>query len=319
MSCCVVARHHLGHVAGTQGGPIMGTWDYKWPLGSKVRVAFQRPKACKPSDFKKAKATIIELAKGWHDKRAAIEFDFSAPDFEPPDDGRTPEPQRRSDISGTTWRSYDVLVSLEQLPVTIDDPITIDPPPQTVFLPFAQLGTYARRVDFGTPTMFVGPIHEVASLAEHYATDPVARTMVVHEFGHALGLAHEHQSPKFRAALQLTADSYDIKKIDRLLKENLGIPEETLRDAEEGGFFQSHLQQVWPGNERFSDWRQYVKGSQSVMSVPYHDCSLKPAVAKKLGLHQCPRNGPCTHYEASLFDKPTASDLAFLRAMYPVS
>lgn len=322
MSCGVITERFDDDLDPDGGGPIMGTWDYKWPLGSKVRVAFQRPANVSPNDYAEAKGIIRDLAKTWHTERAAIWFDFDSPDvradFDPPEQKNgSRHPQRRSPINHYDWREYDILVSLEPLPFDLVD--TISGKRERVFLPFSQLGTYARRVDYGTPTMFLGPVTAVESLAAYYRTARVARTTVVHEFGHALGLAHEHQSPSFRGNLELTAADYDLERARVLLIQHFGVPEAELERPDTNAFLESHLVQTWPGNRRFSDWREYLAPElDSVMSVPYHDCSLKPATAKRLGLHVCSGTAACDRYAAALADNPTASDLAFVAQMYPV-
>jgi serralysin len=51
------------------------------------------------------------------------------------------------------------------------------------------LGTVCRTVPEPEPTMNFGWI-------DANSPDPVLRSVVLHEFGHALGLIHEHQNPK---------------------------------------------------------------------------------------------------------------------------
>lgn len=330
MSCCIrLARgfDHQRHSLATRPGPIMGTWDYKWPLGSVLRVAFQRPAGVDAGDFVATRQAVREIAERWHDPRAAISFSFDAPDFEVPAKKSGQEhPRRRSEIVGRDWREYDLLVSLTPLPLTLEDTITDEEPLQDVFLPFSQIGTYARRSDYGVPTLFVGPMKNSPRLADYYQ-EPLAQTMVLHEFGHALGLAHEHQNPLMRASLGLSADDYDLHKAWELLIHRLGVPEAKLPKPDIGDqdhltttFLNSHLGQTWPGNLRFSDWRGDSEVLfESVMTVPYHTCALKPAAAERLGLPPCGcgARGRCDAYDKALFVKPTLSDKAFLSRMYP--
>jgi hypothetical protein len=181
-------------------------------------------------------------------------------------------------------------------------------------------------VDYGTPTLFVGPMHRnFASLASYYS-EPLAQTMVLHEFGHALGLAHEHQNPEFRTRFGLGEGDYDLEKARQLLIQRLGVPAATLpplnpADPEDPTtqFLQSHLGQTWPGNLRFSDWRDDSKTLfDSVMTVPYHTCALKPEAASRLGLEPCACDAAgCSSYNNALFPAPTGSDRRFLAQMYP--
>lgn len=305
---------------------IMGTWDYKWPLGSVIRVAFQRPAGFTPEDFQAARAAVQAIAERWHDDKAAIRFDFSTPDFDvPATRGEKVHPRQRSDNLGGSWREYDVLVSLAPLPLTLEDTITEENPFQDVFLPLSQLGTYARRIDYGTPTLFVGPMHQnFESLAAYYS-EPLAQNMVLHEFGHALGLAHEHQNPILRKKLGLEEGDYDLAKARELLITRLGVPEAKLPPLNPADpadpttlFLRSHLELSWPGNPRFSDWRTDSDTFESVMTVPYHACALKPEAAERLKIESCDCGADsCDSYKAALFDRPTSADRAFLAEMYP--
>jgi len=54
---------------------------------------------------------------------------------------------------------------------------------------WSHLGTYCRTVPEPQPTMNFGWI-------DANSPDSVLRRVVLHEFGHALGLIHEHQNPK---------------------------------------------------------------------------------------------------------------------------
>jgi hypothetical protein len=81
----------------------------------------------------------------------------------------------------------------------------------------------------------------------------------------------------------------------------------------------SHLEEKWPGNRRFSDWRKDSETLfESVMTVPYHTCALKPEAAARMNLPSCGCGaGECVTYTGALFTTPTASDLDFLAEMYP--
>jgi hypothetical protein len=53
---------------------------------------------------------------------------------------------------------------------------------------WSTVGTTCKQVKRGDPTMNYGWLHAGS-------TDEEVRSVVLHEFGHALGLIHEHQSP----------------------------------------------------------------------------------------------------------------------------
>jgi serralysin len=54
---------------------------------------------------------------------------------------------------------------------------------------WSYLGTYCRKIDKTLPTMNYGWLTPASS-------DDELRRVVLHEFGHALGLIHEHQNPR---------------------------------------------------------------------------------------------------------------------------
>lgn len=179
----------------TRGRPVevAGTWDFKWAPGTQIRVAFQMPvDAAAQRDFEDARTRIIELADTWMKAGANIFFEWIKEPLPPADDI---DPQYGSPLEGQVL-GHDVLVSLDPLPRTLRDPRTIEPL-HRVLLPRAELGTFARRADHSVPTLFIGPVtgRTDTGLAECYAKDSLARYYVVHEFGHVLGLAHEHQNP----------------------------------------------------------------------------------------------------------------------------
>lgn len=207
MTCCSHARRKRAEVPGSDRIEVQGTWDFKWPLDTTIRVAFQRPSSAGAlRHFEAVKGIICELARQWTNPpkghEAAIAFSW-VDDFEPQDDT---DPQNGSPFdhpaSGKAVRDYDVLVSLEPLPLGIRHPVTIESL-ERIFLPRSELGTFARRIDYAVPTLYLGPFGGAPDfdLARHYRENRLARYYVVHEFGHVLGLAHEHQSPSRRRSL----------------------------------------------------------------------------------------------------------------------
>jgi serralysin len=82
---------------------------------------------------------------------------------------------------------------------------------------WSTIGTVARQVDQTEPTMNYGWLTDDSS-------DDTLRRVVLHEFGHAVGLIHEHQNPKHAidwnrdavvADLSRPPNSWDLEKIER--------------------------------------------------------------------------------------------------------
>jgi len=317
MTCCTRARlpqaRTTARSASPQGaGEIMGTWDFKWPEGAELRVAFQRPPGVSTTEFTDAKTAIIALAQRWHQSRNPLRFSFDTPDFGPPEfKQQGKHPQNRTSTTSEAWREYDILISLEPIKgLTRTD--TIGGKTEHIFMPQSEVGSYARRIDFGTPSMYLGPMSGyVGKLDAYYESgDAIMEMMVVHEFGHALGLGHEHQSPLARAALGLSKASYDFDKAREILINRFGVaPTDLPKSPETAEFLEAHLGLPWPGNPRFSDWRAYARGSNinSIMSVAYHDCALLT------NPHHCTSTG-CTVMQILTY--PTTEDFDALRAMY---
>jgi hypothetical protein len=260
MSCCSVhtrARPHLrdsvhpsagpgamrAAVAETNRVPVLGTWDFKWPLDSVIRVAFQRVPGHEQTDLDGAAEVVEELAMRWtHGNsakpHAAIRFDFR-PDgwFEADSRYRwIPAADRRDPLDGTAVRDpederqyrarqYDVLVSFNPFPRAPRE--VHGGAMELPFLPFSALGSYARRIDYYVPTLHVGPIGNVpGSLTEYYRREELARFYVLHELGHVLGMIHEHQNslrPERQAAMEL------LERAERLRSQPLELQAELVK------------------------------------------------------------------------------------------
>ena len=70
------------------------------------------------------------------------------------------------------------------------------------------IGMHACKVESPKPTMQL-------NLSKKYCADKKAmRSLVAHEFGHALGLKHEHHRSNFWAVLEKHFDIYRMKNDD---------------------------------------------------------------------------------------------------------
>lgn len=289
---------------------ISGTWDFKWPEGARIRIAFQLfPERMRPyfDAFSTVKEQVIQLARGW--ERAlggALYFDFDLPPLDAPLGSTAAAPDRhRSSFSKTTIQNcpYDVLVSLEDLPLTLEDPFRGPGDSQrTVALPISELGTYARRADYGAPTMYVGrfgrfAVDDSPSDFIRYFESNLAQHVIVHEFGHVLGLPHLHQHPRlvdtsttpvtspYPQSAQARRERIDAARasfyrppaeVRQLLESTLGV--RALDDTAVA----AQLIQGWRGNEAYSDWvgpsrevqaAHTANGTlESVMTFPYYEC-----------------------------------------------
>jgi hypothetical protein len=106
--------------------------------------------------------------------------------------GGSPSLRSRVKDAAMLWiREGGARVSFEFLTNPAVDPKSADI--RIAFIPgdgsWSYLGTQCRRIPRNEPTMNFGWIDETSSEQD-------LRAVVLHEFGHALGLIHEHQNPK---------------------------------------------------------------------------------------------------------------------------
>jgi len=290
---------------------IAGTWDFKWPLGTEIRVAFQKPPNLNAEDkFDEARREVIRLARRWEDalsKELASnsahgvtsgEFFRNGIRLAFPEDLIFDAPGPYESIAAEEHRSpflredarrrhYDVLVSLENLPLNRRRPLVVpargerplraesDLGVERVATPTSDLGCYARRRDFGVPTIFLGRFgkrgHEWR--LHDYFKCPIVQHVVVHEFGHVLGLAHEHQNPHFPRRVYREA-----AEIRKTFTGIFQVEEEHVSDED----IREQLTDGWPGAPEFSDWDD-LRGSKrtlydvdSIMAYPFHHLFLRP-------------------------------------------
>lgn len=297
-----------------------GTWDYKWPLGTRVRVAFQKRAPSEDADEKRARAEdaefsvlvekIVRLAKRWEVGVArylqahpewgitatdfaseGIAFDFAADRiFDPPlgDKADVPDGSEfRSPFAASdpAAREYDVLINLDNLPLVRCDPfrspIVVGSPElmlddeqegvQHIALPFTALGCYARRIDYGLPTAFMGNPMSDRVPVECYVDSAAGAHIVVHEFGHILGLAHTHQAPQFAEASFRSSDD-----IGKILQSAFNI-----KDEINARFIREQITGRWPGNASFSDWQPLppLDRLRSIMAHPNLPLMLNTSLA----------------------------------------
>jgi hypothetical protein len=187
-----VARYVLS-LPRSEKNRLFGTWDFKWPKGRRIRIAFQRF-----PDWANVKAKdriayetaiidkVIEYASQWNRLPAApLELVFV--ELQPPVTdrltARLPAPSQDSLSGKSDLRllgshvEYDVLVSLAPLPFNVSYKVKIAEPvgssklwhselrdteadgktPLKISLPTSQLGRLALHSDYGAPTVFLGP------------------------------------------------------------------------------------------------------------------------------------------------------------------
>jgi hypothetical protein len=234
--------------------------------------------------------SVARIASVWMESGANVRLAFEREAFLPPP-GQTSRSVR---MPSSAVVSYDVLVSLQPLPVEEPELRGI----RRILFPTSMLGSYARRADYGVPTVYLGA--NPLAKGDEYFSSAMFEYIVVHEFGHVLGLPHEHQNPLRRPAWPSAA----------LIRERLrpvfgvDLPDELI---------ESEVTRPWPAADRddpsaFSDWRPVADPSStdfdSIMAYPFCEYLCQTAKA----------HGALTLHWPRL---PTHVDFEQLRRVYP--
>ena len=213
---------------------------------------------------------------------------------------------------GVRALDYDVLVSIAPMPIVVPANGKRGSEPLLVTYARSDLGNYARRKQFGSPTCYLGRPKGYPKLAGDVAGDLgwfsslESRFVISHEVGHILGLAHEHQNPHRWLAWR------NEDEIRRILEARFVEP---VYDD----FISSELTQPWRGGETFSYWRRPENPGaielDSVMTEPVYKCLL----AEREAGHECLGKSICPVEQAEFerLQRPTSFDREQLRRLYP--
>ena len=225
---------------------ITGTLDFKWRPGATVKVRVEDKELDPEFGLTREQAIqkVSDLAQTWLEGGVDLKLDFL--------DLRADRPKQEPD-------DYDILVSLARLGEA-RGVVSGDEENFVVSFPLSQLGNYAEREERAIPTMFLGladglkvPDDKGGTtpvLPKDYFDSDVFKHIVLHEFGHALGLPHLHQHP------ELKENPFQEKSDDEIangIKTKLGIkvPQRYIRQDLKGR---------WPGL-KYSQWPE-VKANE---------------------------------------------------------
>lgn len=319
----------LAQTSALPDGRVFGTWDFKWPQGHEIEVRFQAlpldeldalpPDLTIPDGFSltgeeralidggkdafgKLTRLVECLARRWLEgpgKAANIKLLF-----------HHDEPVRRaSGDAATPALEYDVLVSLANLPQDRRGRNSNDEGfREAIFLPGSELGRYAQRADYSVPTTYLGKRRQYPGSSADYFASPEFWHWCVHEFGHVLGMPHEHQNPTVHTAIgERLKKPKEIREILAAALGTNGKPNEriTLREIEE------EITTPWPTATTtppfpYSDFRDHGKDvPDDASSIMFHIYWQRLLLDSKGD--EPPR----------FFERPRDGDLKHLASMYP--
>lgn len=297
---------------------LSGTWDFKWPSGAKLRIAFQRlPRdvVSFDADFEAVRALVLGKLDSWLGGGSDRSTKIANPnlsyemvsDLPPPPLHSQGSPRSaKSDVRFSGFVEYDVLISLLPLPVLL--PATEQHSEEAVNTSVSELGRYAHRIEYGVPTIYLGP--QPGLTASQWFSSAEGLFTVVHELGHMLGMPHEQQNP-----LLPGLSWRPLPEIAKILENRDGqIFNDDPADA-----IRADITDPWPGEVMFSDWRpppaNIEAGLDSVMARPTYRCLLQGGHPDGL---DCKDLKVCPHEQQALsqLQSPTTGDLKHLLAMY---
>lgn len=262
---------------------VTGTLDFKW-AHPKLTVRFVSPKGAIPGATE-ARQLIQSTFENWlADSGLEVNVLLNERD-DLPADVKDSNAEREE-------KPYDILISLDTLG-TVDQ--TQSQKLRDVNLPTSELGAYALRRSYGSPTLWLGepPGIKLKNGAKSYFESDEFKHFVVHEVGHALGLPHLHQAPQVDEIQQLT-----LKEPEEIIKEVQAKYGLTLTTK----FLDEEVLRTWAKreNDEFSVWPD-LRGK-----IPKSVMFGLPGVSifKEL---EAPE----------LVDAPTEFDKAWLKQLYP--
>lgn len=308
---------------------LFGTWDFKWRQGTEIRVAFidddatlnQLVELDAPGEKVPLHRAVIKLAQRWLEEAEGlpgtpnISFEWIEDDEAKRAAAKKKyreiqaDPKKRSTGEGRRDADpYDVLLTFDDLPRIRAFSAADD----NSILASSHLGSYARRERLYVPTAFLGISSERPKTALPYFDSAEFRWTVIHEFGHILGLAHEHQNPL------VPLEWLPAQEIAAIFQGVFGLTKDLDYIAQ---YVKSELTGKWPssppvnGSVPFSDWQGGTaeEALESIMSFP---------LAKQLVAST--KNRPAKGDPALLAsafsgfkNRPTWRDLKQLRTLYP--
>jgi hypothetical protein len=347
---------------------ITGTFDFRWPRGSTIRVAFQDcqnskalpklvdkvreafeawgvGKVIRADGPNLAYAIVQELfpaggqvtqdllqeeadrvrqitAAEMRDRKAVAQLAGDAERFAAVAAHATEAgPSNAAHLAGVgaAVLDYDVLISFAPMPVVIPGSDFLENAARALVYAQSDLGSYAKREDLGLPTSYLGRPstfkvdQEVGDLDLAWLNSSEGTFTIMHEVGHILGLAHEHQNPKRHLTEKVYRPYPQILEI-LTLREMAPIYHDFIERELTTPFADPE------GSQTFSQWRDPTDAERaggpigSVMVEPIYRCMLLYREAN----HDCLRQADCL-FEDAYYDQlqhPTDSDRRQLLQLY---